>query len=413
MDILFLGGVFAKDKEEEIYKKSNGTVQAAANALQWNIIEGLDSWNITPIKIINSIFVGSFPNRYKDIYIKSRHWSHTNGANDKDVGFLNLFGVKHMWKAKALSIQILKWAETKNDEKKVIIIYSMHTPFIYAAIKAKQVNPNVHICLICPDLPEYMNPGGKDNKLLSILKSMDKYFMNRFLKMVDSFVFLTKYMEERIAVGTKPWIVMEGIVNTSELIVKQNDEFKKSNEKVVLYTGTLNKAYGIMDLLESFNIITDPSIHLWICGAGDAQVEVEKSSAYDERIKYFGQVSRNTAMKLQSEANLLINPRNNEGEYTKFSFPSKTMEYLLSGTPVLIYKLQGIPEEYYSYIFTIEGIGPIGIASSIERVLKNGRRELKLHGMKARNFVINEKNNKIQAKRIIDLVNEIKTDKVL
>ena len=38
-----------------------------------------------------------------------------------------------------------------------------------------------------------------------------------------------------------------------------------------------------------------------------------------------------------------VNPRQNNEEFTKYSFPSKTMEYLASGVPVVAYKLDGIP----------------------------------------------------------------------
>jgi glycosyltransferase involved in cell wall biosynthesis len=404
MDILFLGGVFAKDQEETIYNKSKGNVQFAANALQWNIIEGLDTCNGSPITLLNSIFVGSFPKLYNNIYIKSRSWSHHSGANDKDVGFLNLFGVKHIWRGIALTKQIIKWARNESIDKKVIVVYSMNTPFIYAAIKAKQINPNIHICLLCPDLPEFMNLGVNKGYFFNTLKSIDRYAMSRLIKSIDSFVFLTKYMKDRISVGIRPWIVMEGVVNLKELNIKQNNYIKKGKEKAVLYTGTLNKAYGIIRLLEAFTLIDDPSIHLWICGAGEAQLEIEKFAVKDIRIKYLGQVSRDYAMQLQREADLLINPRNDEGEFTKYSFPSKTMEYMLSGTPVLIYRLAGIPDEYYKHLFTIDGDGPEHIALSICQVLNRSTKELDLVGVTAQNFVIDKKNNVAQAKRIIDLI---------
>ena len=38
MDIAFLGGLFPRETEGEILEKSIGAVQAAANALQWNLV---------------------------------------------------------------------------------------------------------------------------------------------------------------------------------------------------------------------------------------------------------------------------------------------------------------------------------------------------------------------------------------
>ena len=50
-----------------------------------------------------------------------------------------------------------------------------------------------------------------------------------------------------------------------------------------------------------------------------------------------------------------INPRLNNGEYTKYSFPSKNLEYLLAGKVVVAYKLDGMSEDYNDvFIFLSE-----------------------------------------------------------
>ena len=53
---------------------------------------------------------------------------------------------------------------------------------------------------------------------------------------------------------------------------------------------------------------------------------------------------------MQQQATLLVNPRKGHEEYTKYSFPSKTMEYMASGTPTIMYKLPGLPIEYEEYL---------------------------------------------------------------
>lgn len=407
MDILFLGGVFPKDEESIIYSKSIGVIQFAANALQWNIINGLDACNDKPISILNSIFIGSYPKFYKDIYVKSNVWNHTVGAKDRNVGFLNIFGIKQIWRGLAISKLSAAWAKNKDQGKKVILIYSMNTPFIYAAVKAKKKNPDVKICLICPDLPEFMNPGIEKKAIFNILKLVDRKVMNYLLNKVDSFVLLSKHMTERININNRPWIVMEGVVNLEESksITKNYDDI--DSKKIVLYTGTLNKAYGIMELLEAFSIIKEPNINLWICGAGEAQLDVEELEKKNPRVKYFGQVDREYAIKLQKKASLLVNPRNDKGEYTKYSFPSKIIEYMASGTPALMYSLPGIPDEYYEHIYIIDGDSPVDIANSITRICKKSHEELNLVGENAKKFVLTNKNHVIQAQRIVDLINSL------
>jgi glycosyltransferase involved in cell wall biosynthesis len=88
----------------------------------------------------------------------------------------------------------------------------------------------------------------------------------------------------------------------------------------------------------------------------------------------------------------------------KYSFPSKTMEYMASGKPVVMYKLDGIPDEYDEYLFYADGSNGIeGLATKLKEVLNNYDSAL-VKAECAKEFVLNNKNAKVQAKRILDFV---------
>ena len=67
-----------------------------------------------------------------------------------------------------------------------------------------------------------------------------------------------------------------------------------------------------------------------------------------------GCVTPDKVVEYEKRALLLVNPRPTNETFSKFSFPSKTMEYLLSGTAVVSTKLPGIPEEYFDYMFSFD-----------------------------------------------------------
>ena len=77
------------------------------------------------------------------------------------------------------------------------------------------------------------------------------------------------------------------------------------------------------------------------------------------------------------------------------------MEYFASGTPVLMYKLQGIPEEYYSYCYTIEGSSVDEFKECMRNVLSIEEQERTALGNKARVFILTEKTSCLQVKRIL------------
>ena len=143
---------------------------------------------------------------------------------------------------------------------------------------------------------------------------------------------------------------------------------------------------------------------MWICGSGDSKEAIEEAARIDPRIKFWGLVDSNTALEMQHKATILVNPRTSEGEYTKYSFPSKTMEYLLAGRSVIINHLPGIPDEYYDYVYTPKDESIEAFADCISNVLNIDEEEREKRAKAGRDFVIERKNSKIQMQRVIKMI---------
>jgi len=406
-DILFVGGVFQKDEENEIIENSKIFIQSAANTFQWKFINGIDEFNKNPIKILNAVFIGNYPKYYKKLFIRSRKWSHVNFSSDQSIGFINAFGVKEILRRKLLKKAIVKWSRISSKKKKVIFVYSLNTAFLSSAVCAKEIDKNIKICLICPDLPEYMNRPGSRGRMFDFLKKIDQKSQNKYLRKIDYFVFISKYMNERINKDDKPWCVVEGISDYSTTIEEKflnglNIDIEKS-KYVILYTGTMIERYGVIDLIKEFCNINDSNLELWLCGSGLDETVINSYVKNDSRIKYFGHVSRDEVLIMQKNVSLLVNPRKADGEYVKFSFPSKIIEYFESGTPILMRKLPGIPDEYYKYVYLIDDYEN-SIELAIKSVLKMDDDYLHDRAFKAKQFIINEKSKKVQIKKILEMI---------
>lgn len=99
-----------------------------------------------------------------------------------------------------------------------------------------------------------------------------------------------------------------------------------------------------------------------------------------------------------------MNPRKGDEEFTKYSFPSKIMEYMMSGRPVLCFKLPGMPEEYDAYLNYFKGTSPEQMAEEILRLCTAGEDYLNQQGEKARAFVLNHKNSRVQTQKMIRMI---------
>ena len=105
--------------------------------------------------------------------------------------------------------------------------------------------------------------------------------------------------------------------------------------------------------------------------------------------------------QLPSEIEEVIDP---DDEYTKYSFPSKTFEYMVSGTPMISTDLEGIPDEYKKYMFMVD-YSDEKIVDKIYEILNLDDTFLEEFGKKAREFVLNEKNPCVQVKKINKFLN--------
>lgn len=399
MSILYLGSFFPTSRYEEILSNSIGVIQYGGDTYQKAILYGL-SQQLESFKIITSPMLGSFPVRYKKLLFKSSLFKHL-GINDCVCsGFINLTLYKNLSRYLHIKNYINHWIETNSGVKQVIV-FTLDISFLRALYEIKGDHPELRICLIVTDLIRYYVV---PESVLS--KPIMKYFEKRvtkYLTKVNSFVLLTESMREDLKVGKRPYVVIEGIYNNSD--TSQVTYQIKEKAKTILYTGTLAGVYGIKHLLDAFSKIENENYRLWICGDGDCKDEIRERAKIDSRIKFFGQLKREEVLTLQKRATVLINPRLSDSEFTRYSFPSKTMEYLASGTPTIMHPLKCLSKEYLSHMFIANDETDLGLRDTLINVCEKEQKDLESFGREAANFVIKEKNSTVQVNKILNLIN--------
>ena len=399
-DIVCLTGLFPEEYVDEINKYSLTGVQNAANKLQWGIVKGLDGLgeNVT---IFNSIYVGSYPRLYRKIMIPTFHFSHGSEKNDINIGFINIAGIKVLSRYYTVKRELDKWASVDSGREKVLLIYAMTTPFAQLAGYIKRKYSSIKVIYIIPDLPMYMNVTKvQESAVYRTRKKIEEFLFHRSLKNVDGYVLLTDGMKEWFTTDIN-YTVVEGMATIDNTI--DVDDIKK--KKQILYAGGIKREYGVIDLVSAFSQIDDPEWELVIYGDGTDMESVCEYAKRDVRIKIMGSAPNAVVMKHQREAALLINPRKNQ-EMAKYSFPSKTLEYMLSGTPMLGYKLAGIPEEYYDNMFVIQD-SEKGMEEALRKAMDLPETERIKMGEKAKHFVVKEKNPEKQCQKILELIGRL------
>lgn len=393
------------EEEIELIKKSKkGFNLASAQISQMNILNGLEEIKGETFDTINGSVLPPYP-IYKDKYVEEIKWSRKNESKDISVGYYNYKYINRVLCKNSVVRATKKWAsENYKGEGLDVFIYSMRSPSMAAGCTIKKIIPEARIFLIVTDLPQFMDLS--ESKLKKILKKIDWIQIKNMQKQFNGFILYSEKMAEYLNIKTKDYIVMEGSYDLTEDIEEKNIHIE--NKKSIMYSGLVEKKYGLDLLIESFKEIEDPNIELWITGGGNDADYVKSESVIDTRIKYFGFLpSREDVLKMQKDATILINMRLPSEISSAYCFPSKLFEYMSSGTPVLSFKLEGIPKDYYKYLNIIKRENKTDIKHAIIKSINMDIEERLKLGESAKQFIKIKKNKQCQAKKIAEFVERI------
>lgn len=110
---------------------------------------------------------------------------------------------------------------------------------------------------------------------------------------------------------------------------------------------------------------------------------------------------------MQKKATLMVNPVHSSEEFSRYFFPSKTLEYLASGTPTLMSRLSCMPSEYNNYLFYFEDESIEGMAKKIQEICEKPQFELDEFGSKAADFIVKHKTPKPQMRKAIEFFKQL------
>lgn len=398
MNVMYVGFYYPNSNMIDVLLKDGSVVDFPGYTFQNALLSGLDYY-YPNMKVVSSAFMSAYPKNRK-IYFGKQQFSHKGGDDKNDIftGLLNLPGIKEISKLirirKALKRLIVK------GEENVIICYETHTPFLLAIATLR--NKVAKTCLIVPDLPDFMTE--KKNKLYLLAKKIDKRVINFAIRYFDCYVLFSPHMKERLNLRGKPWVQLEGVYKDN----KEVGRVEKEKFKTILYTGNLGERTGIMNLLDAFQQIESKDYRLWIRGNGTAiKDEIIRRQKEDKRIIYFEPMSKEEVLRIQRKATVLVNPIRPSQTQTRYFFPSKTMEYLASGTPTVMYKLDCLPVDYFSHIFFVEEETVDSLKEKLVEVCEKDPKELREFGQSASDFILQQKNPTKQAEKIVELLKMI------
>jgi len=390
MDILYISSLSSEDKIKSFHKRNGDNPGFAVQKFNRLLVKGF---------ILNDINIKTFSNppitayNWKEKVVNFKD-EKENDILYKYVPFINIPLIKHICIFIYSFFYVFFWGQN-GSKKKVIICDILSISMCMGAMLASKLK-RIRSVGILTDMPGYMMSSEKSffSKLATIINMS---YINSF----SYYIFLTEEMNFKVNKNKRPYLVMEAICDSTINVNQSNTE--KSNPRTILYAGGLYEKYGLKMLVDAF-LQSKVDARLVIYGSGPYEKELLKICSLHPNVEYRGVALNATILEEESKSYILVNPRFTTEEFTKYSFPSKNIEYMASGTPLLTTKLPGMPKDYYPYVFFFSEETVDGYAKSISDLFDLSEDLLLQKGLAAKNYVLEYKNNKKQVRRIIDMI---------
>ena len=394
MSIIYLSSVCAQSRFDDLVAKGRINKQFQNQKFHHLLLKGLSESNEFDIHVISFYPINRTKNKrfhFEEEYEDLVHYIYPS--------YLDLPVIHHITK----SISTYRCISRLFCQDAVIACNIMNFDECLAALLFRLFH-KVRICAITADVPGITSGAG--SKIGSWWKRLAQKIVSPFYKQMsrkyDAYMYLAEEMKNVIN-KDKPYIVVEGLADLTMADIPNELEGKYPT-KTIMYAGGLHREYGIQLLVEAFRKLTDTDLELHVFGRGNYEKELNEIAKNDGRIKYFGTRDNKEIVSLQTKAHILVNPRPTDAEFVKYSFPSKTIECMASGTPLLTTRIPSMPTDYYPHVYCFDKESVEGYYQTLSKLIRLPKEELHSKGKKAKEFILNNKNYRIQSQKLSKLL---------
>ena len=234
----------------------------------------------------------------------------------------------------------------------------------------------------------------------NFIRRVRSWMQHMIVRRVRGVVVFSNHVGREIR-GERSWIRMARPPATDIFTLPATPP--NSDTRIVYFSGTMALACGVDVILEAIQHIPDKNYRFWFSGRGPLDAVIHEAARHDHRITHWGFVERSRYREMLQEANVLLNPRPTRLPENRYNFPSKLMEYMAAGRPIISTASSDIGEYYRDAIVLLEDETPEGLAKCIQKVCELPYEEQVRLGQRAREHVETE-SWEAQAQHILDFI---------
>jgi glycosyltransferase involved in cell wall biosynthesis len=389
MRVALLGFTVPDDDYAEI-AASDRVMPAQTHRFAWSLVAALRHGGVEELRLISAAPVTSFPGNPR-IFWWRRRWEF-RGVPGVFLPFVNLPVLKHL--TRFLSCWIFVAPGLRQQRPNWLVVHGVHSPFLwFAALFAPRSASRS--CVVLTDPPGVIT--STDGWVTALLKRLDIWVVRQALARFDAAISLTEALATDYAPGV-PALVLEGI-QAEVTDTRSPMEPSSGPRPLVVYAGGVQREYGVLSLVKAVTD-SDLDVELRVFGKGPDDAEVKRLAAADERVVGPVLLAPEELPSWYRSAVALVQPRPIDQSFVPYSFPSKLIEYLSAGVPVISTRLPSIPDDYEPYVVWAEPDTSEGIRNALVEILGWTDAERESFGRAGADFIRTTRSTRAQSERI-------------
>jgi glycosyltransferase involved in cell wall biosynthesis len=367
------------------------------NLFQSSLLEGFAKVGVPPVAVLSQRPQRVFP-RDPMIWHRCRRVEFA-GACAHLVPYLNLPVLRPISVGIANVVMVWRLARRHRPARTAVLTYNLSEPPGLFTLLAARLAGALAVAFVCDVHVPGRLVGASWARRLDF--ALHRWLIPRFDRLVVVNDSIVSDFAPRL-----PSIRVEGGVTDRMLQVAPREDRAPGDPFTMVFAGALHPANGIEEMLGAMRRLPGPDLRLKIAGAGTLQNVVREAQARDPRVEYLGQISYEEVFQLYASADLLLSVRITKKIDTSYYFPSKTMECLASGVPVLTTCPGRVREDFGKVAYLLEDESAEGLARLIAEVAARPPHERRARGEAARRLVAAQRSWTAQARRIADFLCE-------
>ncbi|MFG1652315.1 glycosyltransferase [Micromonospora sp. NPDC049275] len=390
--VTFLGFTVPDDVLAEIIARDT-IMPTQTHTFAWGLVHALRAADC-PVHLLSAAPVSGWPGN-RQVRFRAGHFRQDD-VDGHLLAFVNLLGLKHLtrfvaaWRTGGRAL--------RDRDTEVLLVHGVHSPFLwFGVLRARR--RGVRVVPVLTDPPGVALP--TDGRLVRLLRGLDVALVRAALARCSGVIALTPALADDFAPG-RPRLVMEGICGVDP--AADDRPASAGSTRDIVYAGGLSRAYGVDRLVEAFRGLPGDDLRLCLYGRGELAGWLREQAAVDRRVVPPELLPRAELLPRLGRAAVLVNPRPVDQDFVRWSFPSKIIEYLAAGVPVVSTRLPGIPPDYAPWLSYAESDTADGLRAAIGRVLDLPVAQARALGAGGARFVRETREPAAQGRRMRDFL---------